>query len=108
MTGVVYLRGTCAAGSRAGKHYESGSKNMTAIHGIPNVPQGNIASITGQAVAPTGIPILAKTVSICDTQPVIAEGIRTLLGGSTDLQFKNGVESLNQALVVLRYCSTDV
>src|SRR5258708_29489008 len=54
------------------------------------------------------MPILAKTVSICDTQPVIAEGIRTLLGGSTDLQFKKGVESLNQALDVLRNSPPDV
>src|SRR5262245_60750540 len=29
----------------------------------------------------------ARTVSICDTQPVTAEGIRTLLGGNPELQF---------------------
>lgn len=36
-------------------------------------------------------------VSICDTQPVTAEGVRTLLGGTADLQFGQACDSLQQA-----------
>ena len=41
---------------------------------------------------------LVKTVSVCDTQPVTTEGIRTLLSGCSDLKFLDGTDSLNRAL----------
>jgi DNA-binding NarL/FixJ family response regulator len=49
-----------------------------------------------------------KTVSICDTQPVTAEGIRTLLSGCSDLRFMEGADSLDQALNLLRKSPPDV
>ena len=38
-----------------------------------------------------------KTVSVCDTQPVTAEGIRTLLGDNSNLQFAQVTDSLARA-----------
>jgi len=49
-----------------------------------------------------------KTVSICDTQPVTAEGIRTLLSGCPDLRFLQATESLSQALELARQSAPDV
>jgi len=38
-----------------------------------------------------------KSVCICDTQPVTAEGLRTLLNASPDLEFQQSTDSLAQA-----------
>jgi DNA-binding NarL/FixJ family response regulator len=43
-----------------------------------------------------------KTVSVCDTQPVTAEGIRTLLGNNPNLQFAQATDSLARAKDILR------
>jgi len=43
-----------------------------------------------------------KTVSVCDTQPVTAEGIRTLLGDNPNLQFAQATDSLARAKDLLR------
>ena len=39
-----------------------------------------------------------KTVLVCDTQPVTAEGIRTVLAGNPDVQFHEVADSLGSAL----------
>jgi two-component system, NarL family, nitrate/nitrite response regulator NarL len=49
-----------------------------------------------------------KKVSVCDTQPVTAEGVRTLLAGSPDLTFAEGSDSLAQALDVVHRTLPDV
>lgn len=49
-----------------------------------------------------------KSVSVCDTQPVTAEGVRTLLGGSPDLAFAQASDSLAQAMDLVRRTSPDV
>jgi two-component system nitrate/nitrite response regulator NarL len=43
-----------------------------------------------------------KTVVVCDTQPVTAEGIRTVLAGNQDLQFHQVADSLGAALELAR------
>lgn len=43
-----------------------------------------------------------RTVSICDTQPVTAEGIRTLLSECSDLKFEQATDSLSRATQMLR------
>ncbi|MEO8050051.1 MAG: response regulator transcription factor [Acidobacteriota bacterium] len=43
-----------------------------------------------------------KTVSVCDTQPVTAEGIRTLLSDMSGLRFDQGTDSLARAKDILR------
>ena len=48
------------------------------------------------------------TVLICDTQPVIVEGVRALLEQCSDLRFLEGADSLNQAADVARQSSPDV
>ena len=50
----------------------------------------------------------AKTVAICDTQPVMAEGIRTLLNGTRDVRFLCSCESLWQTSELLRNNPPDV
>ncbi|HLW77437.1 MAG TPA: response regulator transcription factor [Bryobacteraceae bacterium] len=39
-----------------------------------------------------------KTVSICETQPVTAEGLRALMAGCSDLEFGESTDSLTAAL----------
>jgi two-component system nitrate/nitrite response regulator NarL len=51
---------------------------------------------------------VGKTVAICDTQPVTAEGVRTLLSGCHDLGFLEAVDSLNRALELIRAAAPDV
>jgi two-component system, NarL family, nitrate/nitrite response regulator NarL len=50
----------------------------------------------------------AKTVSVCDTQPVTAEGIRTLLGDNPNLQFAQATDSLARAKDILRNSAPSV
>lgn len=49
-----------------------------------------------------------KIVSVCDTQPVTAEGVRTLLGGCTDLQMGSAADSLAAAKVLLNQAAPAV
>src|SRR5579862_4111330 len=49
-----------------------------------------------------------KTVSICDTQPVTAEGIRILLSNCPDLKFLEGIDSLEAAMQLARSSPPDV
>ncbi|PYT14534.1 MAG: hypothetical protein DMG59_17085 [Acidobacteria bacterium] len=67
--------------------------NATAINGASN----NI-----------GLGNTVKTISICDTQPVTAEGIRNLLDACPDLQFLEMTDSLPQALELVRRTPPDV
>ena len=54
------------------------------------ITQGRNLSIVPSEAAP-------RTISICDTQPVTAEGVRTLLAGAADLQFDKACDSPQQA-----------
>jgi two-component system nitrate/nitrite response regulator NarL len=49
-----------------------------------------------------------KRISICDTQPVTAEGVRTLLSGSPDMRFAELADSLPQALELVQHNSPDI
>jgi DNA-binding NarL/FixJ family response regulator len=49
-----------------------------------------------------------KTVSICDTQPVMAEGVKALLGNTSDLRFLESCDSLGQATALLHCAAPDV
>jgi DNA-binding NarL/FixJ family response regulator len=49
-----------------------------------------------------------KTVTVCDTQPVMAEGIRTLLAETRDVCFHGSCESLRQAAALLKTDPPDV
>jgi two-component system, NarL family, nitrate/nitrite response regulator NarL len=49
-----------------------------------------------------------KRVSICDTQPVTAEGVRTLLSASPDMRFAEVTDSLAQAMDLVRRNAPDV
>jgi two-component system nitrate/nitrite response regulator NarL len=49
-----------------------------------------------------------KRVCVCDTQPVTAEGVRTLLAGSPDLRFAEVADSLAQAQDLVHRTSPDV
>jgi DNA-binding NarL/FixJ family response regulator len=44
-----------------------------------------------------------KIISVCDTQPVTAEGIHTLLDGCRDLRYGESTDSLSQAADSLRH-----
>jgi len=49
-----------------------------------------------------------KRVCVCDTQPVTAEGVRTLLTGSSDMRFAEVADSLAQAQELVRRSAPDV
>jgi DNA-binding NarL/FixJ family response regulator len=49
-----------------------------------------------------------KKISVCETQPVTAEGLRTLLAGCTDLKFVEATDSLNRAMELVRRSPPDV
>lgn len=48
------------------------------------------------------ITIITKTVAVCETQPITAEGIRALLASNQELQYTHSVESLGAAMELLR------
>ncbi len=67
----------------------------------------NLTEITTPTMnGPQFSPI--KRVCVCDTQPVTAEGVRTLLTGSPDMVFADFAESLAQAADLVRRTSPDV
>lgn len=49
-----------------------------------------------------------KTVGLCETQPITAEGLRAMLGTSTDLQFLTATNSLPAALELVRHSKPDL
>jgi DNA-binding NarL/FixJ family response regulator len=75
---------------------------------------GNIATATGTASAAESARSAepasqaTRSIAICDTQPVTAEGIRNLLRGVPDLKFLTAPESLQQAAEVVRQQRPDV
>jgi DNA-binding NarL/FixJ family response regulator len=67
----------------------------------------NPTEITTLSNTPPQFPAI-KRVSVCDTQPVTAEGVRTLLSGSADMRFSETADSLPQALDLVRRTAPDV
>ena len=49
-----------------------------------------------------------KTVAICDTQPITAEGLRSLLESNPDLEFQQSLTSLESASAFLQAQSCDM
>ena len=49
-----------------------------------------------------------KTVALCDTQPITAEGLRNLLGPADDLQFLTALNSLEAATQMVPATSPDL
>jgi two-component system nitrate/nitrite response regulator NarL len=65
-------------------------------------------TLTEIETAVTQGPLSLKRISVCDTQPVTAEGVRTLLAGTSDMTFADISDSLSQALDLVRRTSPDV
>lgn len=76
--------------------------NLTMI-----TPTEANASSMNETHFPPQVPAI-KRVSVCDTQPVTAEGVRTLIAGSPDLVFAETSDSLAQALDLVRRTPPDV
>ena len=66
--------------------------NMMNTPGITNLR-------TMGAIPPSETP---RTISICDTQPVTAAGVRTLLADAPELKFEGTCDSLKQAWDLVR------
>ena len=65
-------------------------------------PAGAPGAVPNDGWAPQqGVQDETKTVSVCDTQPVTAEGIRTLLSDNQGLRFDQGTDSLARAKSIL-------
>ena len=70
-----------------------------------SVDIGNLAAATGII---SGAPESAKSIAICDTQPVTAEGVRNLLRGVVDLKFLAAPASLQEATEAIKNQRPDV
>lgn len=70
----------------------------------------NLSEINNQTdqVMPAPPFPAVRRISVCDTQPVTAEGVRTLLTGCSDVRFADVVGSLAQARDLLRLNAPDV
>jgi two-component system nitrate/nitrite response regulator NarL len=68
----------------------------------------NVLEIAGNTSAGNTGAEHTKTIAVCETQPVTAEGLRTLLQGSSDLRFSQAIDSLGQASMLLRQSPPDV
>jgi two-component system nitrate/nitrite response regulator NarL len=81
----------------------------TKVIALNNVTvRDNLTVLNNVTVLPQGKPENAKTISICETQPVTAEGLRTLLSGCVDLKFSEATDSLNRAMDLIRHSAPDV
>lgn len=70
---------------------------------------GNRDSATAPADETVRLQGQAKrAVAVCDTQPVTAEGIRTLIEGNVDLRFQQITDSLGSALELAKRNPPDV
>jgi two-component system nitrate/nitrite response regulator NarL len=69
---------------------------------VNNLTETATPTINGPQFAPF------RKVSVCDTQPVTAEGVRTLLAGSADLVFDETSESLAHAMDLVRRTAPEV
>jgi two-component system, NarL family, nitrate/nitrite response regulator NarL len=49
-----------------------------------------------------------KNVAVCDTQPITAEGVKTVLSSCADLQFTDSTESLAAATELIKRTSPDI
>ena len=68
----------------------------------------NVPVRDNMTVLPQGNPENSRTIAICETQPVTAEGLRTLLSGCVDLRFSEATDSLNRAMDLVRHSAPDV
>lgn len=89
----------------------AGSGIVKSPPGLLNhdVPSANPSDSTSTVSDLVGSRAQAKkAVAVCDTQPVTAEGIRTLIEGNPDLQFQYITDSLASALDLARRSPPDV
>ena len=84
--------------------------NIPAINDIPAINSVPVRDnvINTVTVRPQGNQENTRTISICETQPVTAEGVRTLLNGCVDLRFSEATDSLNRAMDLMRHSAPDV
>jgi two-component system nitrate/nitrite response regulator NarL len=80
---------------------------------MPNAIHPSTAdhNTTTASIPTRGIPTRSartRSIAVCDTQPVTAEGIRTLLGTNPDLGFQESSESLGRAIELMRQHTPDV
>ncbi len=89
---------------REGRDREGSPRDDSALMDmLPENGRAGTASDFGSSVMPA-----VRTVAICDTQPVTAEGIRTLLAANSDLQYQQTTDSLARALEAVRRKGADV
>jgi two-component system nitrate/nitrite response regulator NarL len=87
---------------------------MNVTHTIAASTAATASTVTGAERWPAPRPASAVPqadvliVSVCDTQPVVAEGIRTLLAECGDLAYGRMADSLNRATDLLRNSGTSV
>ena len=85
--------------------------SLTAKGTIATVAQATGTGAAGAAAGTaesSGASESAKSIVICDTQPITAEGVRNLMRGVSDLKFQGAPETLAQAAEIVRKQRPDV
>lgn len=81
-------------------------KTVIPTNGSPNGAHTNLRTSGMTERAGAGDRI--RTVSVCDTQPVTTEGVRSLLSNCADLKLLNATDSLSHAIELARADPPDV
>lgn len=100
-----------------GRHRAEGSVVARVSEDDPHRAEGSVVPRVseenggGREPAPLEKPAekrAVRTVAVCDTQPVTAQGIHTLLQGNFELAFQEAADSLAAALELTRRNAPDV
>ncbi len=81
-------------------------KTVIPTNGSPNGAHTNLRT-AGMTEEPERSDRI-RTVSVCDTQPVTTEGVRSLLSNCADLKLLNATDSLSHAMELARADPPDV
>lgn len=90
------------------------NRDAGAINREPGASSGEAGAMNREdSTTPANEPVRSqgqgkKMVAVCDTQPVTAEGIRTLIEGNADLRFQQITDSLGAALELAKRNPPDV
>jgi two-component system nitrate/nitrite response regulator NarL len=90
-----------------GQLREASHATLTIKHLWAALDQPSSLDSTSQSsLAATAIK--TNTVVVCDTQPIVAQGLRTLLNGSPDLKIQETVDSFSKLTALLPACNPSI
>jgi two-component system, NarL family, nitrate/nitrite response regulator NarL len=79
---------------------DAGAATSRPLRVLYEGSEGNVTALNGT--------LEIKTIAVCETQPVTAEGLRTLLTGCADMKFVEATDSLTHAIGLMQASPPDV